>query len=120
MLELILVIAAFVSFGVIGYLTLVITPQFMLEFGLWLLAAGLLMGVPTGLWYHVVLYRTLAPRAALPPRWWRSPVELHPLLTGTEFRRVKPWFVAGAVGFGLCVVGGLAAIIGLSIDRFIR
>ncbi len=120
MLELMLVIGGLVLFGVIGYVTLVITPQFMLEFGLWLLAAGLLIGLPTGLWYHVVLYRALAPRINLPPRWWRSPVDLHPLLTGTEFRLVKPWFVAGAVGFGLCVVGGLAAIAGLSIDRFVR
>jgi hypothetical protein len=118
MLESMLVIGAFVLFGVIGYLTLVITPQFMLEFGLWLLAAGLLIGLPAGFWYHVVLYRVLAQRLTLQPGWWRAPVELHPLLTATEFRRVKPWFVAGAVGFGLCVVGGVAAIAALSIARF--
>jgi hypothetical protein len=45
-------------------------------------------------------------------------VELHPLLTPQEFHRILPWFLAGAVGFGLCVVGGLAAIAGLSIARF--
>jgi hypothetical protein len=118
MLELLLVIGGLVAVGMIGLVSLVMTPQVMIEFGLWVLGAGLLMGIPTGLWYHVVLYRTLARRTTLPLRWWRRPVELHPLLTPQEFRRILPWFLAGAVGFGLCVVGGLAAIAGLSIARF--
>jgi hypothetical protein len=45
-------------------------------------------------------------------------VELHPLLAPQEYRRVKPWFVAGAVGFVLCSVGGAAAIIGLLVIRY--
>jgi hypothetical protein len=35
-----------------------------------------------------------------------------------EFKPVRPWFVAGAAGFVLCCVGGLAAIAGLSVGQF--
>ena len=118
MLELLLVFGALIVFGVIGFITLVITPQIMILLGLWVLAAGLLIGIPTGLWYHVALYRQLATRMALPSRWWQRPVELHQFLTPGEFRQVQPWFIVGAVGFVLCCVGGVAAIAGLLMMRF--
>ena len=118
MLELLLVLASLVGLCVIAFITVVLTPQIMIELGLWVLAGGLLVGIPTGLWYHVVLYKQLALRMTLPPRWWRAPVELHPLLTLQEFRRVRPWFVAGAAGFVLCCIGGLAAIAGLVVINF--
>ena len=113
-----MVLASVVGFCVLALITVVITPQIMIELGLWAVVAGLLIGIPTGLRYHVVLYRQLASRMTLPPRWWRAPVELHPLLTPGEFRRVRPWFLAGAVGFVLCCVGGLAAIAGLVVINF--
>lgn len=118
MLELLLVLAILAGLGGIALVTVVITPQLMIETGLWLLAGGLLVGIPTGLWYHVALYRALARRIALPPRWWRSPVELHGHLTPQDFRHIRPWFVAGAIGFVLCCVGGAGAIIGLLVLRF--
>jgi len=117
MLELLLVLASVVGLCVLALITVVITPQIMIELGLWVLASGLLVGIPTGLWYHVALYRQLTPRMTLPPRWWRAPVELHLLLTPQEFRRVRPWFVVGAVGFLLCCVGGVAAIAGLLVIK---
>lgn len=117
MLELLLVLGSLVGFCAIALITVLVTPQIMIELGLWVLAVGLLIGIPTGLWYHVVLYKQLAPRTTLPLRWWRAPVELHPLLTPHEFSRVKPWFVAGAVGFVLCCLGGAAAIAGLVVIR---
>ncbi len=118
MFEFLLALAIVIGLGVIVLITAVITPQIMIELGLWVLAIGLLVGIPTGLWYHVALYHQLVPRIILPARWWRRPVELHSLLTPVEFRRVRPWFVAGAVGFLLCCVGGVAAIIGLLVIRF--
>ncbi|MEQ1848820.1 MAG: hypothetical protein ABL983_24990 [Nitrospira sp.] len=69
MLELLLVLGSLVGLCVIALITLVVTPQIMIELGLWVLAVGLLIGIPTGLWYHVVLYRQLTPRTTLPPRW---------------------------------------------------
>jgi len=116
--EFLLVLASLVGVVVIGFIAKVITPEIIIEFGLWILAGGLLIGIPAGLWYHVVLYRALKRRKTLPSWWWRRPVELHDRLTPTEFEPVRPWFVAGAVGFVLCCVGGIAAIAGLSIGQF--
>ncbi|HQY56864.1 MAG: hypothetical protein WBB60_03610 [Nitrospira sp.] len=118
MLELLLVLGSLVVIGLIGLLTVVLTPPLMVELGLWGLAIGLLIGIPTGWWYHVVLYRTLAARIGLPSRWWYRPVELHPLLTPSEYQEVWPWFVGGALGFFLCLAGGVAAIAGMLVMRF--
>lgn len=118
MLELLIVLGSLTVIGSVGLLTVVVTPPLMVEFGIWVLAAGLLMGIPAGWWYHVILYRTLAARMSLPSQWWRKPVDLHPLLTLSEYRRMRPWFVAGAVGFVLCVIGGVAAIAGMLVLRF--
>ena len=118
MLELLLVLATVIGIALIGLVTVAMTPPLMVELGLWGLAAGLLIGIPTGWWYHVVLYRTLARRMALPRRWWRRPVSLHPSLTPDEYQSVRPWFVAGALGFFLCLAGGVSAISGLVVLRF--
>lgn len=117
MLEVLLVLASLVVIGLIGLLAVVITPPRMVELGLWGLALGLFIGIPAGWWYHVVLYRTLVVRMALPPRWWRRPMELHPFLTSDEYRDVRLWFVAGALGFFLCLTGGVAAIAGMLLLR---
>ena len=115
--ELLLVLGGIVGLVTLAFIAVVITPQIMIVMGLWTLAGGLLVGIPTGLWYHVVLYRQLASRMTLPPRWWRAPVALHSHLTPLEFQRIRPWFVAGAVGFVLCCVGGVIAIICLVVIR---
>ncbi|MDP1769914.1 MAG: hypothetical protein Q8L74_14070 [Nitrospirota bacterium] len=117
MLEFLLVLASLVGLCAIALATVVVTPQIMIELGLWVLAVGLLIGIPTGLWYHVTLYRQLAPRVTLPPRWWRDPVAWHAQLSPSDFRPVRPWFLLGAAGFVLCCLGGAAAIIGLLVAR---
>ena len=74
---------------------------------------GLIFGVPTGFYYHVQLHRCLAPRGALPPRWWWSPVRFHALLSESERRRVMRWFYAGGLGFGLVILGGSIALLSI-------
>jgi hypothetical protein len=113
MLEILLVFATIIFLGFLGFLATILTPRLMTTIGLVTLALGLLVGVPTGVWYHVLLYRILSLRMALPPRWWWSPVDLHPHLTEQEMTRLKPWFTIGGVGFALSLVGGLAAMAGL-------
>jgi hypothetical protein len=54
----------------------------------------------------------------LPARWWKAPVGLHQQLTQQEFRHIRPWFLAGAIGFLLCCAGGVAAIAGLLVINF--
>lgn len=113
MLEIALVLATIVTVGLLGFLTTIITPRLMTTIGIVTLMLGLFVGVPTGFWYHVLLYRVLSPRVALPPKWWWAPVDLHPLLTEQELARLKPWFTIGGIGFVLSIVGGLAAMAGL-------
>lgn len=115
MLEIALVLATLVTVGLLGFLATILTPRLMTAIGLWTLAAGLLVGVPTGFWYHVLLYRILSARIALPQKWWWAPVDLHPHLTQQELARLKPWFTIGGIGFVMSVAGGLAAMAGLLI-----
>ena len=74
----------------IGLLTVVFTLALMVELGIWGLAIGLFIGIPAGWWYHVALYRALAMCTEVPSRWWRKPVELHPLLTRTNTDEYSP------------------------------
>ncbi len=113
MLEITLVLSALLAVGLIGLLATIVTPQLMTELGLWTLLVGLGTGLPTGFWYHVLLYRLLARKTTVPAGWWWSPSDLHRQLAREEVARIKPWFLMGGVGFILSLTGGLAAMAGL-------
>jgi len=112
-LEITLVLLAVVSVGLVGVLVTVVRPPLITVFAMATMCLGLAVGVPTGFWYHVILYRIVSPKMPLPRRWWMSPSELHVHLTDAERRRINRWYRIGGVGFVLSVVGGLAAIAGL-------
>jgi hypothetical protein len=117
MLELTLVLTAVVAVGLIVIVASVVTPGLIAGIGFGVLFFGLLIGLPTGLWYHVILYRSVSARMPLPRAWWLSPFRLHIHLTGAEQGRMRPWYLIGGVGFVLCVIGGLVAIGGLLLGR---
>ena len=117
MFEITLVVIALAAVGLAVFLTTILTPHLVAAIGTGTLALGLLLAVPTGFWYHVILYRCLQSRIPLPRRWWVSPADLHPHLTEAERRRIRPWYRIGGVGFVLSVVGGLSAIGGLLLGR---
>ena len=73
------------------------------------IAVGLLLGVPTGFWYHVELGRALRAHGAPPPRWWLRPVSHHDALEPSELARALPWFYLGGAGF-VVTVGGCALL----------
>jgi hypothetical protein len=85
----------------------------LLMAGVLVTGAGLLFGVTTGLWYHVVLAKALVAAKAHTPRWWLRPVSLHDRLDETGRRRVMPWFYVSAAGFVVTVVG--LTLLGLGI-----
>ncbi len=117
MFEIALVLIAVVAAGLIGFVATIVTPSLVTAIGLATLVLGLVLGVPTGFWYHVILYRSLSARSRVPAKWWLVPSALHPQLTDAERRRIRPWYRLGGVGFVLSVVGGLAAIGGVLLAR---
>jgi hypothetical protein len=117
MLETTLVLTAVVAVGLVVLLATVLTAPVMIMLAVGALLLGLVVGVPTGFWYHVVLYRIVSAKIAVPRRWWLSPSALHVHLTGAEQRRIWLWYRLGGIGFVLSVVGGLAAIAGLLMAR---
>jgi hypothetical protein len=117
MLETMLVLGAVASVGLFVALATVLTTPVMIMLALGALVLGLAVSVPTGLWYHIVLYRIVSARIAVPRRWWVSPSVLHAHLTDAEQRRIRLWYRLGGMGFVLSVAGGLAAIAGLLLAR---
>ncbi len=113
MIEIMLALVAIVAVGLIGYLATILTSSLITVIGVGTLVLGLLIGVPTGFWYHVILYRFVSTKIRLPRAWWLSPSSLHHHLTEAEERRITPWYRIGGVGFVLSVAGGLVAIAGL-------
>jgi hypothetical protein len=116
MLEIALVLIALVAAGLSGVAGAIITPRLLAALGLATLMLGLLLGIPTGFWYHVVLYRLVSAKVSLPGAWWLAPARLHVHLNGAEQRRIRPWYRVGGVGFVLAVAGGLVAIAGLLLE----
>ncbi len=73
--------------------------------GLVVTAVGFLLGVPTGLMYHLRLYQALGPRGLLPPRWYWRPIPLNRRIPDHERGRVMGWCYAGGLGFVVICVG---------------
>ena len=117
MLEITLLLGVLAIITLLGFLATIVTPDVLYTVGVLLLVVGLTEGLPTGLWYHVVLHRSMANKGALPSRWWIHPSRFHASLTPDQHRRVKFWFMLGGLGYILAVAGGLAAIVGILIER---
>jgi hypothetical protein len=117
MLEATLVLGAVACVGLVAVVATMLTAPAMIMLAIGALLLGLVVGVPTGFWYHVLLYRIVSARITVPRRWWLSPSTLHVHLTDAERRRIWLWYRLGGIGFVLSVVGGLAAIAGLLMAR---
>jgi len=113
MLEIALAALAIALMGFSGSLAPMITSSLMTVVGIATLCLGLIVGVPAGFWYHVILYRFVSKKIPVPGQWWIAPARLHRHLTEAEERRIEPWYLIGGVGFALSVVGGVVAIAGL-------
>src|SRR6266545_4114074 len=97
MLEMTLVLAALASVGLVVLLATLLTPPVMIMLAVGALLLGLAVGMPTGFWYHVALYRIVSRKVQVPRMWWLSPSGLHVHLTDAEQRRIKPWYRQGGV-----------------------
>ena len=77
---------------------------------LMLMGIGLLVGVPSGLYYHLLLRRALKRRGGLPRGWYWRPQQHHNDVDPAAVDTLLPWFWVGAVGFGLIVLGFVLAV----------
>jgi hypothetical protein len=82
--------------------------------GIWIAAAGFVVGVPTGFIYHVRLYQVLGPRGELPPRWYWKPLRFNAYLRREERPGVMAWCYIGGLGFLVICVGLLMMGAGVS------
>lgn len=80
----------------------------LFDAGAWLIFVGMLVGVPTGVVYHVLLYRSLEPRGELPSGWYWSAIKFNKLLLETERDTVMPWVYVSGLFFFVVVLGLLA------------
>lgn len=101
---------ALIAFGVVlllGGLALLATIplETAMEWGSWGIAAGFVLGVPTGFIYHVLLWQELRRVGPVPRGWIWNPFAHHHRISRLAEGRVMPWAIAGAVGFVLIVLG---------------
>ena len=112
MYELMITIGVLALLGGLAALALVDTTLLIVS-GTLVVLFGFLMGVPTGVMYHVRLYQALKPRDALDKKWIWGPIAHNDRLTDEEKSRVLPWCYAGAVGFGFIILGFIVAAAGI-------
>ena len=114
MLEFLLILIIILGiFSSRRFMELSFSASTLTEMGLLILAIGIIEGIPTGLYYHVLLYKALHHRGQLPGRWWISPTKYHVYLNQDENRRIKRWFLLGGLGFLLCMIGGAVTFLGI-------
>ena len=75
------------------------------------IAIGLLVGVPAGIRYHLLLYRALAPQGRLEKGWYWHPLRYDKQLTPPEHEPVLFWCRLGALGFVVLCLGVVAGFI---------
>lgn len=78
--------------------------------GIGLTAVGLVVGLPTGLMYHVRLYRVLHPRGELPAGWYWRPIQYNRRLRPAERPGVMTWCYVGGAGFAVICLGFLTMV----------
>jgi len=104
-------ILSILGFSVLSHYFL--SVEILLKFGFALTGFGLILGVPTGFYYHLLLFKFLKKRVALPFFWWLSPLKYHVYLIEYELKGLKIWFQIGALGFFISLGGCFIVFIGL-------
>ena len=83
--------------------------------GIWLVGIGFVVGVPTGIVYHVRLFYALRATHNLPRGWIWHPIQLNERLLPDHRRRVMPWCYMGAIGFSIIVIGLVLFVMGMTV-----
>src|SRR6185312_3271710 len=113
MQELVIAAAPLALLAVVALVAIYVPLIWLAGAALSLMAVGFAFGVPSGLYYHVLLRRALLRRGELPKGWYWSPQTHHEALNDAERTQVRLWFVLGAAGFALIVFGFLLSVLTL-------
>lgn len=96
-----------------------LTPWETLYYGgMWVTAAGFVVGVPTGFIYHLRLYQLLSPRGELPPGWYWRPLRFNARLRHDERSAVMSWCYVGGLGFVIICIGLAMMAAGVAMALF--
>lgn len=114
-IETLLVVGAVAGTAIVALLASLVPPDTLLFSGGVITGVGLAIGVPTGIAYHVALYRVLRQKGTLPRGWWLHPVPLHGGLPAERRSSVLRWFVVGGLGFAVVVLGCAVVVLGLMV-----
>lgn len=112
MTEALVVLAVVIGLVVLGSSALLVSVEVLALTGGACIIAGFLLGVPAGIYYHYVLYRCLAARGEVPSDFIWHPTRFHAQLRSDELRRIRPWFLAGALCFGMIMLGSTIILLG--------
>jgi hypothetical protein len=115
-----LIAAAMIAALVVMALLFLIQWESLFYWGSVLVAAGMIVGVPTGFVYHVQLYKALHRKDRLARGWIWKPFEHHVHLDRRDRLAVMPWAIVGGLGFFIVVIGQVlvaAAIINAYVAR---
>ena len=116
MIEALIVLLGVGLLSALGLVGPLLPSEWVIRAG-WLCAvSGLLLGVPTGFWYHVRLRASLLRKGRLARRWWLRPSSLHDRLDPGDRPAVMLWFTLGGAGFLVTILGCLLVGAGVVLE----
>lgn len=115
MAELIIALAPLLVLAGIALLATLVPLAWIVSGSLALMVLGFVFGVPSGVYYHVLLRRELLRVGPLPKGWYWQPQRYHNALEPLAVGRLRPWFLLGAAGFGLIIFGFALAVLALAL-----
>jgi len=115
-----MLIAVLVIGAVAGLGALTLLPWETLAYAsVWLIGIGFAVGIPTGVVYHVWLYKALRPIGLLPDDWYWRPIACNDLVPDEDRGRVLAMCYTAAGGF-VIVTGGIVALAAAVAVQFLR
>lgn len=112
MAEALFVFGVVIGLVLLGTFAVVVPVEAIAMTGAACILGGFLIGVPAGVYYHYALYRCLSSRGKVPSDFIWHPTRFHAQLHDEELRRIKPWFLAGALSFGVIMLGSAIILLG--------
>ena len=105
------ILVLFFSISLLSYFS----GTIILAAGITFIVIGLILGVPIGVYYHLLLFQRIKLLGRELKGWWISPHRYHESLPEKERRILSRWFWIGAVFFNITMIGCELVFIGLFI-----